>query len=320
MHATIGGEPRSINSPLFNTTAWNAGMCFFPCLIPLLMFLLLILCCCKTPPVCKSFTPFFAGVKYFAPPTPKPMVACYFSLDFCKRFTLLPVILDGVNNVMFVDIYTPGGSFGSPAPYFRIRNIYFRALLPFFPSYTVGPATALADLDIPYLVAGDFNIHNLASDPFRVLSATEENASAPYYNRAAEVGFTLLNTPGLYTLHRLPGEQRPSTIDLAFANLHMFPAFVEWDATSLPSTGSDHVPIIIRLAPPLDAQMPPRPKWKDTDSASLKEPLNAYPVPPPPLIPSPKQLNDWSSSSLNALTALVKSSTSSSRPYPHSKP
>ena len=171
----------------------------------------------QDPPVCRSFTPSFTGFKSFAPPVPKPRVACYVSLDFCKRFTLLPSFPPDVDDVMFIDVFTPNGCFESPAPRSRIGNIYSRTLDHPPPFHTVSPDTALEDLDIPYLVAGDFNIHNPASDPLRVISVTEERTSAPYFDCAADLGFALLNTPGIYTRYPLSGNYGPSAIDLAFA-------------------------------------------------------------------------------------------------------
>ena len=93
------------------------------------------------------------------------------------------------------------------------------------PPHSVSPESSLLHLEHPYLVAGDFNIHNAATDPSRLLSSKEERESARYFERASDLGFTLLNIPGLYTRFPLTGTHRPSTIDLAFANSHMFAAF-----------------------------------------------------------------------------------------------
>ena len=91
------------------------------------------------------------------------------------------------------------------------------------------------------------------------MTRSEEKASAPYFNRATDLAYSLLNTPGVYTRFPLSGTFRPSVIDLAFANPLIRPAFQSWDATTLPSTGSDHVPILIHLAAPTDARPPPDP-------------------------------------------------------------
>ena len=118
----------------------------------------------QDPPVARGFTPSFAGFKSFAPPVPKPRVACYVSLSFCKRYTLLPSFPPETEDVMFLNVFTPGGCYGFSAPSFRIGNAYSHHLDRPLSCHTVSPDVALEDLDIPYLVAGDLNIHNPASD------------------------------------------------------------------------------------------------------------------------------------------------------------
>ena len=88
---------------------------------------------------------------------------------------------------------------------------------------------------------------------------------------------------------------------------------------SLPSTGSDHVPILITLAPPTDKPMPKTPWWDLTDWEALRPRLQSFCTPPAPSYPSPAQLNEWFSSSLNSLTALLMEETPLSRASPRSK-
>ena len=133
---------------------------------------------------------------------------------------------------MYLDIYTPDGCFGTSAPKFRLNNIYAREIGGH--ARSVSPEIAFQQVDFPYLVAGDFNIHNPASDPLRVFSYSEELESAPFYSLASDRGFRLLNTPGIYTPFPHSGSHRPSAIDLSFSNPLMSPAFVAWDTTSLP--------------------------------------------------------------------------------------
>ena len=184
---------------------------------------------------------------------------------------------------------------------------------------TVSPETALYDLLYPYLVAGDFNIHNAATDPSRLLSVKEEKESAPYFGLATDLGFTLLNTPGVYTRFPFTGTHRPSVIDLAFVNPHMFPAFRSWDASSLPSTGSDHAPVLISLRPPSPHNDKPRPRWQEADWLRLTDRLKNLQIPPPPDAPSPNQLDQWFSSAVSVLTTLIENDTHRSRPSPKSK-
>ena len=273
----------------------------------------------QDPPVLHGSLPSFAEFKAFAPPVSRPRVACYVAVGFCKRYSLLPAFIPQTGDVMFIDIFTPDGFFDFSAPKFQIGNVYSRSLAQ-PPTHIVLPATVLADHDLPYLVVGNFNIHNPASDPLRFLSSTEERPSALYFDQAADLGNTLLNTPGVFTRYPLSGEQRPSVINLAFANPSMFPAFTSWDATSLPSTGSDHVSIVIKLASPSQMPPSPRPKWDETDWLPLQALLHSFIIPPLPINPSPSQPDHWFTISLDVLTALVRTSTPTSRPSPHSKP
>jgi len=168
-------------------------------------------------------------------------------------------------------------------------------------------------------LGGDFNIHNAAADPSRLLSSKEEKESAPYFDRASDLGFTLLNTPAVYTRFPFSGNHRPSTIDLAFANPQIFPAFRFWDASSLPSTGSDHPPIIITLRPPSPYNDKPRPRWEEADWPGLTDKLKNWLVPPHPEIPSPNQLDQWCCSALTALTTTIETTAPRSRRSPRSK-
>jgi len=156
----------------------------------------------QDPPSSKGFLPCYAGFKSFAPPVARPRVACYVSLNFLQKFAVLQFFPPETDDFMALDVFTPQGCFGSNSPRFRIGNAYARPLPP--NPHSVAPETALRDLEYPYLVAGDFNIHNAATDPSRLLSAREESESAPYFGLATDLGLTLLNPRHLYTvsIHR----------------------------------------------------------------------------------------------------------------------
>ena len=295
--------------------SWDVFLSLFSSLVGTLYADVILL---QDPPSSKGFLPRFAGFKSFAPPVVRPKVAIYVSLRFCFNYTILPGFHDDTTDAMYLDIYTPDGCFGTAAPKFRLNNICARETGGH--SLSVPPEAAFQQFDFPYLVAGDFNIHNPASDPLRVFSYSEELESAPFYNLASDRGFRLLNTPGIYTRFPLSGSHRPSAIDLAFANPLMSPAFVAWDTTSLPSTGSDHVPILITLAPRTSKPVPRVPCWDMTDWEKLRPRLQTFCTPPAPAHPSPAQLDKWCSSSLNSLTALLMEETPLSRPSLRSKP
>jgi len=67
-------------------------------------------------------------------------------------------------------------------------------------------------------------------------------------------------------------------------------------------------------------QKPLRLRWADTDWESLDPIFKAFKVPAAPPCPTPPQLDEWMSESLNRLVALLKEHTPVSRPYHHSKP
>ena len=272
----------------------------------------------QDPPSSKGFLPRFSGYKSFAPPSTRPGVAIYFSLNFCTRYAVSSGFYEDTADAMFIDVHTPDGCFHTAAPKFRINNIYPQVKEGH--ARSVPPETAFQQVDFSYLVAGDFNIHNPATDPLRTFSYSEELESAPFYSMASDRGFRLLYTPGIYTCFPLSGSHRPGAIDLAFTNPRMSPAFPEWDTTTLPSTGSDHVPILITLAPPTEKPLPKTPCWEPANWESLGPRLRFFHVPPAPSHPSRPQLDAWFSSSLNSLTALLMEDTPLSRPSLRSKP
>ena len=245
-------------------------------------------------------------------------MAIYVSLRFCSHYIVSSGFYDDTADAMFLDVHTPDGCFGTTAPKFRLNNIYTRVKEGH--TRSVPPETAFQVVDFPYLVAGNFNIHNPATDPLRIFSYAEELESAPFYTMASDRGFRLLNTPGVYTRFPLSGSHRPGAIDLAFANPLMSPAFEEWETTTLPSTGSDHVPILITLAPPTKKPLPRTPCWDLANWESLGLHLRSFCIPPAPSHPSPPHLDAWFSSSLNYLTTLLLEDTPLSRPSLRSKP
>ena len=86
------------------------------------------------------------------------------------------------------------------------------------------------------------------------------------------------------------GKARSSVIDLAFANPPLLPLVKSWEV-SLPSTGSDHVPITITLAAPSLNRKPPLPRWADTDWETLDQIIKGFKVPVAPSCPAPPQLD-----------------------------
>jgi len=82
----------------------------------------------------------------------------------------------------------------------------------------------------------DFNIHHPTTDPLRNFKEDELATSVPYFDRATELGFSLLNTPRVYTRFSRSLVGRPGVLDLAFACPVLMPIFSEC-SDALPSTG-----------------------------------------------------------------------------------
>lgn len=73
--------------------------------------------------------------------------------------------------------------------------------------------------------------------------------SVPYSDRATELGYSLLNSPAIYTSFSLSLVGRPGVIHMAFTCPLLAPYLSEWSDT-LPSTGLDHPPSYFISKPP----------------------------------------------------------------------
>jgi len=78
---------------------------------------------------------------------------------------------------------------------------------------------------------------------------------------------------------------------MALANPDMFPAFRSGDTSTLPSTGSDHTPILIYLHPPSPDMDKPRPRWQEAHWPALTDNRKEWRVPPPRETPSSNPLD-----------------------------
>ena len=83
---------------------------------------------------------------------------------------------------------------------------------------TVSPLVAFPETSYPTFVVGDFHIYYPLPNPRRSHSAEELATSFPYFSRASELGFGLLNQPSVYTCFPLGGPGWPSVLDLSFAS------------------------------------------------------------------------------------------------------
>ena len=99
----------------------------------------------------------------------------------------------------------------------------------------------------------------------------------------------------------------------------MFPALGSRDASSLPSRGSDHAPVLISLRPPSPYNHKPRPYWQEADWPCLTTKVRNWTSPPPLDNSSPNQLHRWIPSALCTLTTTIEPTAPRSRSSPMSK-
>src|SRR5207302_1466634 len=274
----------------------------------------------QDPPFYRNRLPMFSGFKSFAPPPPQGKavkVAAYISLDFLNSYSILPVFF-GRLDLMAIDVFTPAALFCAANRQFRLYNLYSTSS-PGPTRRTIVPTDAFRAHSFPTLVVGDFNIHHTLADPLRHTSSNEFALSAPYFDRALDLGFTLVNTLGVHTRFPFNLSTRPSVLDLSFSNTPLAPFVSSWDV-SLPSTGSDHLPIRIILSAPHLRPAPPSPDWTKTDWSALVPLLKSFDIPPPPSFPNDVTVDAWLDKHLTSLTTLLKAHTPLKRPTSRSKP
>ena len=172
----------------------------------------------------------------------------------------------------------------------------------------------------PFLLLGDFNLHHPAADPLRDFSVQELALSQPFFETAAEKGVTLLNHEGIHTRFPQGGNARPSTLDLSLASPLLKKHLSEWDAGSLPPTGSDHVPIVIKFSAPTWGDASQIPRWKELTEDDVKGALTGFSLRPIPGNPTPAMMDSWFHTHLGKLRAALQARVPWSRPSPRSKP
>lgn len=90
---------------------------------------------------------------------------------------------------------------------------------------SVSRLVAFSNLTHPTLVVGDCNIPHPLPDPLRSHSFEVLAVSFPYLSRCSQLGYGLLNQPGVYTQFPVGGLGRPSVLDLAFASPALLPFY-----------------------------------------------------------------------------------------------
>ena len=188
---------------------WNVFLFLFNSLktttLPPLFVLL------QDPYVFHNQLPVFAGFKVFAPDISSGIVtkvARYISSGLLHIYPILSLFFD-CPDWMTLDIHILSRLFNSNHHMLRIYNSYMTNGTS-SNTRTIAPDRMFIEHNFPYLVAEDFNIHNPLSDPLWHFSSKEIAISASYFEKAADLKYSLINTPGIFTRFPFVQDNRPA--------------------------------------------------------------------------------------------------------------
>jgi len=108
----------------------------------------------------------------------------------------------------------------------RIINTYNK---PAEGGHTVAAESCFTETNEPTLVVDDLNIHTPYTDSMRSLEPGKRRRGEHYMRLAALRGYTIINTPRIYT--RFPDNptfHRPSIIDYTLANNSLLAKVSKW--------------------------------------------------------------------------------------------
>jgi len=111
---------------------------------------------------------------------------------------------------MALDLFTPNGFLNPSTTGFTIINSYSTKGHS-NNTRSVPPDIIFPSSPLPTLTLGDLNIHHSTADPLRVFKKDEIATSSPYFERAADLGFSLLNTPRVLTRFSMSHIGRPAS-------------------------------------------------------------------------------------------------------------
>ena len=182
----------------------------------------------QDPPVYRGKLPSFLLYTYFSPPSEnsaKPRVAFYVFSSFLSSITLLPKFFRR-KDIMALELFTPNGFFDPSLVGFTIVNSYSIKGRSNNTS-SVPPDLIFPVLSGPVFTLGDLNIHHRTADPLRAFEEEELAISIPYFDRATDLSFSLLNSAGVYTRFSMSLVGTLGVIDLPFACPLLAPYFSE---------------------------------------------------------------------------------------------
>ena len=186
-----------------------------------------------------------------------------------------------------------GNGFFSPTIlHHKLVNVYKLPRTSSKPRRPITPHMIFGGTNCPMLVAGDFNLHHLASDPTHVISDKEYCESESFFALASEQGLNLLNITGISTCFSFTSEGRPSVLDLAFTSASLA-LFVENWSTPYLSTASDAVQILVSLMAKHIDRSRPVPDWALTEWETAAKCLWEFSIPPTLLRSTLAMLDSW---------------------------
>src|SRR5205807_1343893 len=109
---------------------------------------------------------------------------------------------------MAIDIHSQQGLFGSKHKIFRLYNSY-SVNGTSCSSCTLSPLDLFPSHPFPTITIGDFNLHHPLPNPLRELSSQDISVSAPYFDRATDLGFSLLNVPSIFSRFPFDSSNHP---------------------------------------------------------------------------------------------------------------
>lgn len=257
----------------------------------------------QDPPVYRGTLPSFQLYTCFSPLCvngAKPCVAFYVFSTCLSAVTLLPKFY-GRNDIMALELFTPEGFFNPFMVGITVVNCYSTKGWS-NNTRSVPPDLILPSLPGPVLTLGHLNIHHPSIDPLRSFKDDELATSVPYFDRAIDLGYSLLNTHGEYTGFSMYRVGRPGVIDLAFACPLLAPYFSEW-SDPLPSPGSDHIPILLCFDSTIFRAPPPRTNWALTDWVHVDVALKSLTISSSLALPTSGSLATWFDTNQNITSA-----------------
>jgi len=217
----------------------------------------------------RSVLPAFPGFLSLTPPPPgKPGMAIYIAHSLNLHLSCTTVFHNTLEMIS-VEAFSPEGQLRCPHRSLSITSVYL--LTTNSPPYrSISTNNVFSYLPYPHLIIGDFNLLHPMADPLRTLSDREYTLSARYLDAAFNTLYHLLNTPGVYTCFPFDTISRPLVLGLAFANSSLSPFVSSWD-TPFPTTGWDHVLVIIILQLLAIMLPPPTPHWTLLDWSEVRQ-------------------------------------------------